>query len=219
VNLQDELHRHWHSPSNAQTEHGLTVPRPFHHTHPFTSPHGDKEEGWLVSLINLAHLKHCLRANPERAIVLHWIIEEWYHYSNAKWNFEAHGNRSADDHEEWMREKGFQRDSEWRRQILQYFDRCDIFTVGEHGLIDERSSTANRGRQAAMKTGTTLIDALACMIRNFGLPPAPGQTSGDIEEWSVNMDLLRPTGDEAASPSGEGSDPADTAPVTAGEEA
>ena len=34
-----------------------------------------------------------------------------------------------------------------------------------------------------MKTATTLIDSLCHMIAHFGLPPAPGQTSGETEEW------------------------------------
>lgn len=131
-------------------------------------------------MIQQTDLEEVFRTNPEREIVLEWMIGEWLRYSNPKWGFT--GTDGPDDHEESMREDGFRHDRGfWNRQVVQYLDRAHLYSVGDQELGE--SVAPEKGRQAAMKSLMTLFDGAACMIRQHGLPPAPGQTSGDTEEW------------------------------------
>lgn len=109
----------------------------------------------------------------ERRIVLDWIRQEQLKYANDKFGFTAGG--PVDDHDESMRKHGFSsKDPEafWFRQVTQYFTRAEIFGVD-----------TPKGQQALLKGLVTLFDCCACMVRIYGLPPAPGHTSGEIEEW------------------------------------
>lgn len=119
-------------------------------------------------------------AVPEREIVLEWILREWEHYSNAKWGF--HENHKVDDHDAEMLKDGWSAQSWWLRQVFQYADRAAMFGVG-HDTGEGDPVLALRGRQAAMKMVTTLIDGLAAMTRVHGKPPEPGHTSGEVIEW------------------------------------
>lgn len=116
---------------------------------------------------------------PERAVVLEWILDEWIHYANAKWNFVK--NHRVEAHDDDMRVNGWSREGFWYNQVLQYVIRCELFGVDE--VARPGSILALKGRQAAMKMATTLLDGLASMIRVHGLPPGPG-TSGEITPWS-----------------------------------
>lgn len=114
-------------------------------------------------------LKRAVAANPERRIVLEWILEEWDTYASPKF---VDQRNETDEKEISMREDGWEHGGFWNRQVNQYLDRS-----GHYG-IDESSE---RAKQAAMKAATTLLDGLACMIRNHGLPPAPGRSSTETE--------------------------------------
>lgn len=121
-------------------------------------------------------LWHCVEIYPDRAVALAWIIEEWDAYANNK--FYADGTQDL-TYENDMKQFGWSRDEGfWANQVFQYLARAQIFGVGQ-----EVSESPERGRQAAMKMATILIDGLATMIKVFGLPPEPGHTSGDIVEW------------------------------------
>lgn len=130
-------------------------------------------------------LDAAIAAVPEREIVLEWILDEWNHYSNEKFGFTD--NHKVDDHDADMAEKGWDshRQAFWPRQVLQYMDRARMFTVGEQGAIGDGDVLGAKGRQAAMKMATTLLDGLGSMIRQHGLPPAPGHTSGDVLPWDI----------------------------------
>lgn len=114
-------------------------------------------------------------AMPDRRPVLEWLVQEWGAYAGTK--FGDVPQRQAEGHDEDMKENGFGHSSFFVRQITNYWDRSAVFGIADH------DPAPAKGRQAAMKTVTTLIDALACMIRVHGLPPAPGHPSGEIEEW------------------------------------
>ena len=101
-----------------------------------------------------------------RAQVLDWVGKEWAAYGDTKWDTHRQANQ---DH---MEAEGYGADGYWWNQILTYLKRAQIY-----GLENPA------GRQAAMKTTTTLIDSLCHMIAHYGLPPAPGQTSGETREW------------------------------------
>lgn len=116
-------------------------------------------------------LRRAIRNNPERAEVFDWLLLEWDAYADSKWD------DARESHEKSMREDGWQHHGFWNRQVNQYFDRAGLETgVGLSELPGLR--------QASMKALTTLVDGLACMIRHHGLPPRPGQPSGDVEPWS-----------------------------------
>lgn len=137
----------------------------------------------LNNLIDLEALERCIEANPQRAIVLQWVIDEWDRYSNVKWSFKERSTHMEHEHEAiWMKGSGLQSNGEWARQIFQYLDRATIFGVGE------KEGAPERGKQAAMKMATTLLDALSVMIKVFGTPPTPGFPSGDISEWQYSLD-------------------------------
>jgi hypothetical protein len=128
-----------------------------------------------AELLELYHT--AVAVNPERAVVLEWVLQEWATYASPKF-FDG---GPPNDHEESMQKDGYANRGFWQRQILQYIDRAKIFSVGEVSV----SIAPDKGRQAAMKSATTLLDSLACMIRQHGLPPAPGQTSGDLAPWET----------------------------------
>ncbi len=118
---------------------------------------------------------------PERELVLRWLLEEQQTYANQKFQKLNPDDQQQMDHRAEMLKDGFDRNSFWRRQTLQYADRVAIFGVGNEG-----SARPDAGKQALFKMLTTLFDACACVVRVHGLPPAPGQTSGDIEPWDLS---------------------------------
>lgn len=125
-----------------------------------------------------------IKAYPERALVIEWLLTEWEAYATPK--FGTVQDRT--EYQEWMRNDAWSAEGDWRRQVLQYADRCELFFA--HGNPascdnDGDQTLMLKGKQAAMKMATTLIDGLATMILIFGNPPAPGQTSGDIKEWKA----------------------------------
>jgi hypothetical protein len=119
-------------------------------------------------------------ANPERMIVLSWLVSEANHYSNEKFfgrNTDQKG--PGDDHDALVAESGLRRDGFWFGQVLQYADRAGLYGVGE-----AESAAPERGRQAMMKMLITAFDCAACLIRVHGLPPEPGHSStDDLVEW------------------------------------
>jgi hypothetical protein len=119
-------------------------------------------------------LEESFALNPEREVVLDWVLDEWIFYANAK--FGPIPDRG--EHDDHMAREGWMSDGFWIRQVFQYASRSDTFMA--HGNGDEFLML--KGKQAAMKMATTLIDGLASMIRAFGNPPGPGP-SGEITEW------------------------------------
>jgi hypothetical protein len=95
--------------------------------------------------------------------VLSWLKREWDEYADAK----MAGMNLHDD--KWMSETAFAPDGDWQRQITQYWGRANALGLDTYA-----------GRQAMMKSITTLIDGAAAMIRVYGDPPLPGYPSGEI---------------------------------------
>ena len=120
-----------------------------------------------------------LEAMPERYLVLRWMVDEWKAYAGEK--FGSVSKRQEQGHDENMDLHGFGRDSFFIRQITNYWDRAALYGVSSQAPM------ASAGRQAAMKTLTTLVDGLACMVRVHGLPPEPGHPSGELKEWHVHQ--------------------------------
>lgn len=119
-------------------------------------------------------LEDAVMAFPERLAVLEWVVAEWNAYVSTKFD-DGLMRRATND--EWMKATGWKTDGEWCRQVFQYAARAGMFGVGEEG-----SEVPMKGRQAAMKMATTLLDGLGHMMKVHGLPPAPGP-SGEISEW------------------------------------
>ena len=110
-------------------------------------------------------MRRAIAANPERRLVLEWVLLEWDAYADDKWD------NARQAHEDNMVANGWAHDGFWNIQVNNYLDRAGTEYTGPSA------------KQAAMKAGCTLLDGLACMIRNLGKPPAPGHTSGEIKGW------------------------------------
>lgn len=121
-------------------------------------------------------LNKCLEVFPERELVLRWLVDEWYHYANNKFY-----SSPTDVHLQYMKDAGWKDPPKgfWARQVFQYQVRAKIFGVGEEG-----SQASKRGKQAALKMSTTLLDGLATMAKVFGDLPEPGVPSGEIRVWT-----------------------------------
>lgn len=98
----------------------------------------------------------------ERAHVLQWLKDEWDKYANKKFE-------ETDIGDKWMEETGFSFSGDWQRQITQYWTRANALGLDSPA-----------GRQAMLKSITTLIDCCASMERVYGPPPLPGYASGEI---------------------------------------
>lgn len=119
----------------------------------------------LTDLERRQLMKRVFARNPERQLVLDWMLLEWDRYAGPKFN-------DGSQHDDEQTRDGFMRDGFWNRHLNSYMDR----------VLDAELPVQ---RQAAMKMATTLVDGLAAMCRIKGLPPAPGHPSGELEEWSA----------------------------------
>jgi hypothetical protein len=99
--------------------------------------------------------------------VFEWMKGEFESYADPKHEGYREGGKEYIGNV-WMRETGMQPDGEWVRQITQYFDRANAYGLD-----------TLQGRQAVMKSITTLVDCAASMIRVYGQPPPPGYPSGE----------------------------------------
>lgn len=115
-------------------------------------------------------IRKAIRNNPERAIVLDWLLLEWDAYADDKWD------DARQDHEDSMLDDGWMHEGFWNRQVNQYLDRSALVSGP---ILRELPAL----RQAPLKALAVLFDGLACMIRHTGTPPAPGHPSGDVLEW------------------------------------
>lgn len=100
------------------------------------------------------------RDRRDRKIVVEWVRDEWERYATAK-NAEELGTKDR-----MMHEGGVGPGSEWNDLVNQYLKRASVFGLD-----------TPKGRQQAMKSATTLLDMLACMVRVYGEPPEPGEAS------------------------------------------
>lgn len=105
----------------------------------------------------------------ERTARIHWLV--WYQkeldYVDNKFDDQRNG------HDTDMLEHGLDEDGFWRRQIFQYLDRINLFTL-----------ELPQGRQALAKMCMTAIGCLESAIRVHGPLPEPGHSSGNSYEWT-----------------------------------
>ena len=128
-----------------------------------------------------AHFPLPLQGKPERLHLYRWIAaEEEYVFGK----FDQNAQR--DDHDEEMRSQHVGPESFWIRQIMQYYDRANLFFAQAAQTDDKEAKRAleSRGQQALAKAMMTAKGCVESSIRVFGPMPAPGVASGEISEWS-----------------------------------
>ena len=122
------------------------------------------------------------QGKPERAHLHRWMAEE-EDYVYAKYD---DGRGQREDHDQHLREEGVA--GFWQRQIVQYYDRAQIFLDGarearEAGKEEDARHLELRAQQAMVKAMMTAKGLVESCIRVYGDLPMPGLPSGDVRPW------------------------------------
>src|SRR4051794_2549044 len=99
--------------------------------------------------------------------VLEWLKLEREHYQPVKFDYEGWDNTNTRKfQEQYVVDEG------WKRQVESYLHRA--FTLGLDTEV---------GRQAVMKLAATAVAFAESVVHEYGDPPAPGVSSGEIVNW------------------------------------
>lgn len=113
----------------------------------------------------------------EREHLLQWILREETYVAE---KFDD----QRDGHDASLVNDGL--DDFWHRQIVQYLDRAKVFleAAAEPGIPEAAQRQFQlRAQQALAKCMMTAKGLVESSIRTYGPLPAPGVSSGNIEDW------------------------------------